>query len=508
MSFIVVNFIICLLIVQIHITIAKNKPIEDLNSENHGQNTMSDKEKFKALILDWWKNNNVPKPLQCNLKIRSSYKNTYLSKMNSPEIKSFPCKVNKTSPHYDFKGSIKNGYLEGKGKLLFMSNEDWKKLPSDKRKAVKEKHVCFSATHTVNNELMKEIIGTFKNGSLHGTTRITFADDSFSIGTYKNGKAHGYQRSFNQNGSLLDAGLYERGWKIGYHWKNISNHLIYQDKSMVVDDIKPTIIFPLLDDGTLGDPIAGDYFQHSGTLENIHRISLTKITSTNSSDCLLDTQYKLKEKENYTYSIHSRSKFPLYAHKNHSLLCDIIPMNSNNTAPEKLAIWFKSIDEMLIPQTITNNKVDVSSAHQVLWRLRPELEEEDTNKSVKLISDFVLNHKTKNMTARILGSPEVEIMFTGLAVTLDSNDQPNGINDISVVKKYRHLIPKDNTLNWSPTKIVGMFSHGELNGYTFVETNVSTHAWLTIKNGVLHGPSIIYGIPHILEPVSKNTVQS
>ena len=103
---------------------------------------MSDKGKFKALILDWWKNTNVPKPLQCNLKIRSSYKNTYLSKMNSPEIKSFPCKVNKISPHYDFKGSIKNGYLEGKGKLLFMSNEDWKKLSSDKRKAVKEKHVC------------------------------------------------------------------------------------------------------------------------------------------------------------------------------------------------------------------------------------------------------------------------------------------------------------------------------------------------------------------------------
>ena len=121
-----------------------------------------------------------------------------------------------------------------------------------------------------------------------------------------------------------------------------------------------------------------------------------------------------------------------------------------------------------------------------MWRLRPELEEVDKNKSVKLISDFVLNHETKNMTARILGSPEVEIRFTGVDVKLDNNNQPNGINEISIVEKYRSLIPKDNTLGWSPIRIVGMFSHGELNGYVSVETNYSTFACLTVKNGVLH----------------------
>ena len=276
---------------------------------------------------------------------------------------------------------------------------------------------------------------------------------------------------------------------------------------MVVNNVKPTLLFPFLDDGTLGDPIAGDFFPHSGALENLHKVILTNITSTICSDCLLDIQYKVQEKENYTYSIHSRSKFPLYSYKNHSMLCDITPRNSNDTAPEKLLNWFKSIDETLLPRKISNYEQDVSTAHQVLWRLRPELEEPDTNNSVKLISNFFLNHKTKNMTARILGSSEVEITFTGGAVTLDSNNQPNGINEISVVKKYHPLIPKDNTLGWSPTKIVGMFSHGELNGYTFVETNVSTHAWVTVKKGILHGPSIIYGISHILEPVSKNTAQ-
>ena len=201
MLFTVVYFITYILVAQIHMTIANNKPMEVHNSENGGQN-MSQQEKLKEIILDWWKSNNVSKPLQCNHKISSVYKNTYLRKMQSPEIKSFPCEVNTASPYYNFKGSIENGYLVGKGRLLFLSNQDWLKLPSERRKYIKEKHVCFSTTFPVNNQHVKEIIGTFKNGYMHGSTRITFKDDSFNIGTYKNGKAHGYQRNFNQHGSL------------------------------------------------------------------------------------------------------------------------------------------------------------------------------------------------------------------------------------------------------------------------------------------------------------------
>ena len=492
-----------LLIYQVHTTVAKNKQTDENYSKNNGTSTLLHDVKFKQLILDWWEKNNVPNPNKCNYKIRSSYNNTYIRRKSSPEIKSFPCQANTTSPHYVFKGFVNNGHLDGKGRLLFMSNQDWKKLPKQKRKNMEENHVCFSTTHMVNNQRVREIVGTFKNGALYGMARITFTDYSFSIGRYKNGKAHGYQRSFNQNGSLLDAGLYENGWKIGYHWKSLSYHLLYQDKSMVVDVIKPILLFPFLKDGTLGDPIAGDYFPHSGALENIHKITITNITPTNSSYCIPDIVYKLQDKENYTYSIHSMSKFPLYAYKNHTLLCETIPKNSNDTAPEKLRKWFRSIDKTLMPKTVHNYGVNVSRAHEILWRLRPELEEPDRNKSPKLISDIVLNPKTKNITARILGSPAVEIRFAAWDVMLDSNNQLNGINDIYVVNKYRHLIPKDNTLGWSPVRIVGRFSHGDLNGYTLVETNVSTYAWVTVNTGILHGPSILYGISHILEPVSK-----
>ena len=301
LSVIVVYSIFALLIAEINITIATNEPMNHIKCTKHINSTLSDQKKFKELILNWWQKNNVPQPRQCDYKIKSPYKNEYMRSMTAPEIKTFPCHQNMTPPHYFFKGSIKNGYLEGKGRLWFMGDRDWKTFSNEKRKEIKEKNVCFATNHLVNNLRVQEIIGTFKNGSLHGTSRVILSDDSFFISSYKNGKSHGYHRSFSKKGTLFNAGLYEKGWEKGYHWKNVSNHLLYEDRSMVVDDIKPTLVFPFSDDGTLGDPIAGDYCP-SGSLGNIKKIGITNITSTASFDCVLDIHYDLLDKVNYTYS--------------------------------------------------------------------------------------------------------------------------------------------------------------------------------------------------------------
>ena len=210
----------------------------------------------------------------------------------------------------------------------------------------------------------------------------------------------------------------------------------------------------------------------------------------------------------YTYSLYSKSKFPLYGHQNHTPLCDIVPRNASDNAPSKLFNWFRAIDEISTPKKAYNNVGDIATAPEILWQLKPTLEEPDRNKATKLIADIVINLRNKSMTARILGSPPVEITFTGAFLKIDRNNILNGINDISVVEKYRHLIPKDNTLGWSPIRIIGMFSHGDLNGLTVVETNVSTYAWMTVNHCILHGPAIIYGISHILEPVSKITIHN
>ena len=498
-SLVFVYYTLSFVIAQIDITVARRKQTEEVNYED---SALSNQTRFKELFLDWWRNNSVPKPLKCNYKIRASYKNKYISRMTIPEIKSFPCRANTYSLNYTFTGSIENGYLEGKGRLLLLDEKDWIKLSKQKREDITNKNVCFTISRFVNDPDIKEIIGTFKDGYLHGIAKITFTDYSFSITTYKNGKICGYQRSFDQNEHLLDAGVYQKGLKTGHFWKNVSHHLLYQDQSMVVDDIKPTIVFPFLEDGTLGDPFAGDYFPHYGALENIHRILLTNIAPTISSDCVLHVQYRIQEKQNYTYYIDSKEKFPSYGSKNQTLLCDIIP----NKSSEKLENWFTSIDTLLRPTTIPRKGLEVARVHEVLWRLKPVLEEPDNNKSTKLISDIVLNQKNKSITARILGSPAVEITFTLGSARLDSKNKLNGVNDIMIIQEHWKHIPNDITLRWAPIRIIGIFVHGELNGFTRIDTNVATQAWVTVKNGVIHGPSVIYGISHIMEPVSKTVI--
>ena len=140
----------------------------------------------------------------------------------------------------------------------------------------------------------------------------------------------------------------------------------------------------------------------------------------------------------------------------------------------------------------------MSRGHEVLRQLRPELQEIDVQISSSLISDIIL--ETKNMTARIFGSPPLNIMFKEIRV--DENGKPNGYCHIYVVKEHIQFIPKDKTLNWTPVEFGGMFIHGNLNGIVAVQTNTSSYGWMTAKNGILHGPCAIYGIHHLLEPVS------
>ena len=80
---------------------------------------------------------------------------------------------------------------------------------------------------------------------------------------------------------------------------------------MINDNVSPVVVFPIADTGMLEDPIAGDYFPHSAALQNIRKVQLdTSLWS--ESDCLFHLKYELLDNENYTYSLSSRKKYPLY----------------------------------------------------------------------------------------------------------------------------------------------------------------------------------------------------
>ena len=91
-----------------------------------------------------------------------------------------------------------------------------------------------------------------------------------------------------------------------------------------------------------------------------------------------------------------------------------------------------------------------------------------------------------------------------IVLKLDNDLKLNGYNDISIASEYQTLVPRDKTLGWAPTRIIGKFYHGVLTGISYLQTNVTTFVYAMTKKGILHGPCVIRGISYLIEPVSFN----
>ena len=470
----------------------------------------SSNQHVKSLIVEWWKKNNEPKPFSCDFKIKTSYKDTFLTGFVAPQIKTYPCSdPSKIHTRFYFKGdSVKNGIVDGKGKLAYIDNKQWSKLPSERKKEITEQNICLFARDLLQRNV-REIIGGFKNGLLHGTAKVSYDGDYFSIATYKKGKVHGYQRVFTPNGTLEEAGIYEKGWPTGRHWKVESSNLILYDRSMITDDLIPSLVFPISRDGNLKETMAGNYYPYSGALDNIHRVILTGIIS-NPSSCVLDIKYQLLEKETYSYSMFSEKKFSLLSNDDDSL-CNIVKTDENSSPSSKLKDWLSAIESIVNPHKTEYNKELTSlskiiqyhkKAHEVLWRLQPLKEEPNLDSSLKLISDVKLDVNKERMTAKILGSSILEIRPLSGEVTFDREGRPHGFNDFQVIPQHKLFVPKIKAIGWAPVRIVGFFHHGTLNGITSMTTDRNNIVWAVVRHGVLHGPTITFGINFIMEDVS------
>ena len=460
----------------------------------------SEHENIKHVVSEWLKLHSKPSTFKCKFNVKSSRKNTFRPNTNTSNIRTFPCESTKNTLPYQFLGgTIKNGYLSGKGKLSFISEKEWLRFPEHKRIELVERNVCFDLSNLWNKKV-QEIIGNFKDGFLHGKAKVVFSDKTFSITHYDMGKVHGYQRLFGSNGVYEESGIYVKGSKNGYHWKMVENHLIYLDTSMMVDNVKPTIIFPILRDGRLDDPIAGTYHPLSGAVDNVRKVLLNGIIS-GANDCLLQISFELLQNESFSYSIPTRRKFPLFGYS-HSSLCDITPRHNLSTPSKLLTSWFNEIDDIMKPKRIGNfQPVYILKAHEILWRMNTIITKPDLCESSKLISNLHMSLDSNSLVGKIFGSQLIRMKAAQGTVTLNDNYTLNGYNDIWVLEEDQELVPNNTFLGCTPIRVSGYFKHGHINGLTRIETKAKTVVWVITDNGVLHGPSITYGIPYILERV-------
>ena len=458
------------------------------------------------LILDWWNKNSVPKPYSCKYRIRDPYSKTFLNKLKAPSFKIYSCSSRKESNYYYFKGeSVKNGLINGKGKLTLINKDDWTRFPNERKKDIISQDICVKASN-IQSKNVVEVIGNFKNGFLHGMIKMIYHDKSFSIASYSHGKVHGYQRLFNQEGKLIETGVYDHGWQTGYHIKMESDHLIIYDTTMITDDIKLSMLFPIANNDILDTPIIGYYYPNSGAVENISAVEIESIGS-NSEACQLELNYIILERLHFTYSLYSKKKFPIFD-KKQDYLCNIVSNHKERNPSSNLKEWFSSIDNILKPEEKYKGTVDeVIKSNEIIWRLKPIEKPPAPEISTRLISDVKLDLKSQIINARIFGSPMIKMTARAGAFKLDGNMKLNGFNDLWVLKEFQSLIPPDVTLGWVPIRIMGMFDHGTLNGMSYIETNASTKVSAMVKDGILHGPFVSYGISFILETVSMASFQ-
>ena len=116
----------------------------------------SEHENSKHVVSEWLKTHSKPSTFKCNSNIKSSRKNTFLFNNHTSEIRTFPCESSKNILPYQFLGgTIKNGYLSGKGKLSIISEKDWLRFPDYKRIEILEHNVCFDLSNLWNKQIQE-----------------------------------------------------------------------------------------------------------------------------------------------------------------------------------------------------------------------------------------------------------------------------------------------------------------------------------------------------------------
>ena len=83
-------------------------------------------------------------------------------------IRGFNCPPNTDPSLYLFEGLDKSHYADGKGKLKLISKTEWLTSPDIEKTSLFDGNICYEMyeNYELKNSGVKEIIGTFKNGSL------------------------------------------------------------------------------------------------------------------------------------------------------------------------------------------------------------------------------------------------------------------------------------------------------------------------------------------------------
>ena len=194
-----------------------------------GENTFELQNRHKEIksqIQEWWKENSNQVKRNC-VDLKTTLPKLSIKRSNPKlRIRGFNCPRNTDPSFYLFNGSSKSHHPDGKGKLNLISKREWATWPDDEKDSLFERNVCYEMyeKYEMKNAGVKEIIGTFKNSSLEGTSKIKFIHNSTIISKFKDGYLHGFYRSWNGTGCLDSIKNYKKGCIFGIHLAQENQH--------------------------------------------------------------------------------------------------------------------------------------------------------------------------------------------------------------------------------------------------------------------------------------------
>ena len=303
-------------------------------------NNETSQNEIKEKIYHWWIRNNDQIRINCIDHKFSIPKIPILEPKLQIRIQSYSCPENTTPSMYLFKNLDKTDYPERKGKLRKISESEWAVWSDKEKKDFNERNICYKMMGL--NHKVQEIIGIFTNGTLHGRTKIKWTDNSTVISKFKNGYPHGYQRAWNGDGKLHFAGHYTKGVKIGSYWRTFMDHLIFSSSGIFSrEDKNVSLIFPIMTNGSLGDPLAGTFLPHLNILDDVHDVKLTGIESLE-GNCMQNVKYAKTQKKDFRYLLRDRSKFSTSFHQS-SPLCNTTESSTSDNPDQRLLQFFKNL---------------------------------------------------------------------------------------------------------------------------------------------------------------------
>ena len=354
---------------------------------------------------------------------------------------------------FSFRGEIKNGQLNGPGKLSLS-----KKAPMD------HSGTCLRLNKFMGLDLV-EVVGNFANGVLSGNAKTVFSNGKILVGEFVDGLLEGLRREWNEDGNLTYAGFTHRGVKAGKAWVMIGSNLVYTDVATINRSDDLAIVLPFKN-GTIGSVIiAGKLWPHYGILDEVQQVNIMG-TSLVEQSCLMKL---LVEPEGKALNAFYDLRLDKLISKSHSNRDEQSCQNfdaMDGGISQKLVNWCEHL----------NSRVAHKAFHQTVLEMKQEAEEPTSG--TRIISDIAVDDKNAPSGSTSI-PPTMSVTFFELqrsrvhvgVGSFDEQSRFHGLVQLQVETSadYKHHFGFDFT---QVSGFGGVFNHGILEGLVQLDLKV------------------------------------